>query len=133
MNITWVSFLHVCEMFRLGFRAANLSVSVDVPAAAAPVLLPLPLLRGHLHLPQVDLLPPGGDVADSHNQTLGKKRGVRLGETAGGALSRAQVRERHGAEMAAGVTGDDRAIRLVRGVVSEPPAPPRTCSLGGAS
>lgn len=133
MNITWVHFLHVCEMFQLGFRAANLSVSVDVPAAPAPVFLSPLLLRGHLHLSQVDLLPPGGDVADSHNQTLGKKRGVRRGETAGGALSGAQVRERHGAEMAAGVTGDDGASRLVHTVVSEPPAPPRTCSLGGAS
>lgn len=120
-------------MFQLGFRAANLSVSVDVPAAPAPVLLPLLLLRGHLHLPEVDLLPPGGNVADSHNQTLGKKRGVRWGEAAGGAVSGAQVRERHGAEMAAGVTGDGGAIRLVQAVASEPPAPPRTCSLGGAS
>lgn len=133
MNMTWVSFLHVCEMFQLGFRASNLLVSVDVPAAPAPVLLPLLLLRGHLHLPQVDLLPPGGDVADSHNQTLGKKRGVRRGEAAGGALSGAQVRERHRAEMAGGVTGDDGAIRLAHAVVSEPPAPPCTCGLTCAS
>lgn len=103
--------------------ASNLSVFVDVPPAPVLVLFPLLLLWGHLHLPQVYSLPPGGNVTDSHSQRRREQRGVWREEATGEAIRGAQVRERDGAEPPARATRDGLVIRSVHAVICDPPGP----------
>lgn len=103
--------------------STNPSVLVDVPSASLLVFFPPLLLRGHLHLPQVYSLSPGGDVTDSHSQRPREQSGVWRKEATGEAVCWAQVRERDGAELPAWATGDGPAIWSVQAVIRHPPTP----------
>lgn len=103
--------------------STNPFVLVDVPSVSSLVLFPPLLLRGHLHLPQVYSLSPGGDVTDSHSQRPREQRGVRRKEATGEAVYWTQVRERNGAELPAWATGDGPATRSVQAVICHPPTP----------